>query len=381
VFAKVLSSNDDSGRHGVLVPMDAYAFFPDFRIGNEAENATLEFPAFDVLSRKPWTLAYKYYQRYPERRITRLCPVINDRTAERRIVLVLHARHEDGTSAYYFDCAASGRDGRFQELFATAFGDKVVAAPGIFVLRAVDAPLFAPDKNLRDLLTRFDVIRDRGWVNSLREGDTGIGYTFETLLGIRENNDRRADFNGIEIKCKSVKEGSAFASGKINLFQQGPVWLDKRPARERIRAIGKRGSDGLFTCHSQVTTTANNLGLALVLHPGGANVDLRRRSENLAYWALTALEERIREKHARAAVVKASARTTTAGRQFRYDEFVYCERPTIERFVTLVRNRNIVFEFLMSERADGSVRNHGYPWRLIREELLDQLFAFQIKLR
>jgi hypothetical protein len=27
------------------------------------------------------------------------------------------------------------------------------------------------------------------------------------------------------------------------------------------------------------------------------------------------------------------------------------------------------------------VRNRGYPWRLVREEFLDQLFSFQIKLR
>jgi hypothetical protein len=35
----------------------------------------------------------------------------------------------------------------------------------------------------------------------------------------------------------------------------------------------------------------------------------------------------------------------------------------------------------MSEKLDGKIRNHGYPWRMIRAEFLDQLFAFQIKLR
>jgi hypothetical protein len=27
LFAKVLSSNDDSGKHGVLIPTDAYSYF------------------------------------------------------------------------------------------------------------------------------------------------------------------------------------------------------------------------------------------------------------------------------------------------------------------------------------------------------------------
>ncbi len=64
-----------------------------------------------------------------------------------------------------------------------------------------------------------------------------------------------------------------------------------------------------------------------------------------------------------------------------YEELLYCDKPSIERFVDLVEKRKIVFEFTMSEKSNGTVRNHGYPWRLIRAEFLDQLYAFQIKLR
>jgi hypothetical protein len=41
----------------------------------------------------------------------------------------------------------------------------------------------------------------------------------------------------------------------------------------------------------------------------------------------------------------------------------------------------LVFEFLMSEKESGQVRNHGYPWRLNSENLLDQLFAVKARLR
>ena len=66
---------------------------------------------------------------------------------------------------------------------------------------------------------------------------------------------------------------------------------------------------------------------------------------------------------------------------FSYEELVYCDWPGIARFVDLMTKRNIVFEFTMSEKLNGSTRNHGYPWRLIRSEFLDRLLAFQIKLR
>src|SRR5688500_3633901 len=78
VFAKVLTANDDSGRHGVLIPMDAYSYFPHLDIPDPTKNATGYFPAFDAATGTEKTLAYKYYQRYPERRVTRLPGVIND---------------------------------------------------------------------------------------------------------------------------------------------------------------------------------------------------------------------------------------------------------------------------------------------------------------
>ena len=40
VFAKVLTRNDDSGRHGVLIPSDAYSYFPNLPIPDPSKNVT-----------------------------------------------------------------------------------------------------------------------------------------------------------------------------------------------------------------------------------------------------------------------------------------------------------------------------------------------------
>lgn len=381
VFAKVLTPNDDSGRHGVLVPSDAYSFFPELPVPDPTINVTGRFPAFDAISGKPTELAYKYYERYPERRITRLHGLINDRVHEPRLVVFLRAQHPDGTRGYYFDCANAAPGGRFSELFDLIFGREAPRAPGSFVLRPVDSAAFAADASLKELLRGFDDVREQGWIGSLREGDTGIGYTFETLLGIKENNDKLADFKGIEIKCKGMKEGTASSSGKINLFQAGPVWHGESSARDRIHVLGKVGGDGLYSCHSQVTESPNNLGLSLEVLYRDQRINLRKEASALGYWTFDALEKRLVEKHSRAVFVKASTRDSAKRVEFRYEQLVYCEQPSIGRFMGLVRDRNIVFEFLMSEKIGGSIRNHGYPWRLTREEFLEQLFSFQIRLR
>lgn len=186
---------------------------------------------------------------------------------------------------------------------------------------------------------------------------------------------------GIEIKCKGTKEGGRPTSTRLNLFQAGPNWLVDAPAKEIIRILGKPGGDGLFACYSQVTVTPNNLGLLLEILRESEKIDLCKRAEALGYWTFPQLAKRLAEKHSRAAFVKAKVRNSKSNSQFAYEELVYCDRPSIDRFVNLIADRNIVFEFTMSEKPDGRIRNHGYPWRLVRAEFLDQLFAFQIKLR
>ena len=148
-----------------------------------------------------------------------------------------------------------------------------------------------------------------------------------------------------------------------------------------IRILGKQRSDGLYACHSQLTPKPNNLGLLLEVLNAQNKIDLNKNTNALGYWTFKQLETRLFEKHSRTALVKASTRSSKTKTQFHYEEFVYCSNPSIARFVDLVVDRKIVFEFLMHEEPDGSIRNRGYPWRLTRSELLDRLFTYQIKLR
>ena len=145
--------------------------------------------------------------------------------------------------------------------------------------------------------------------------------------------------------------------------------------------MGKSGENGLYSCYSQITSNPNNLGLFLDIIGLQNKIDLRKAGTALGYWPFERLEKRLTEKHSRTAFVKAKIRKTKSKIQFFYEELVYCDRPNITRFLDLVSRNSIVFEFIMHEEPNGNIRNHGYPWRLIRSEFLDQLFTFQIKLR
>lgn len=380
LFAKVLTENDDSGRHGVLIPNDVYPFFPHLDIPDPRENATTKFTSFDAISGIQKNLAFKYYERYPERRITCLNGVVNNRALGKRLQIILRGELANDDVVYIHDATTEFGDGRFHNIWNLVAGSAVELQLGAYVVVPVDFAGIAVDSALDELLTKFDAIKNT-WVDCLRPGDTGIGYTFESLLGIVENNDKTADFRGIELKCKHLKATGNASSGKLNLFQQAPHWANKSTGIDRLRQIGQKNTAGLFSCYSQVTTSPNNLLLALLANENGKQIDLQKNGVLIGHWLHETLEKRLTEKHNRAAFVLASTRKTKTKTQFSYEQLIYCEQPAIERFLSLVMENQLVFEFLMSEKENGQVRNHGYPWRLNREGLLDQLFAVRARLR
>ena len=66
-------------------------------------------------------------------------------------------------------------------------------------------------------------INRMGYIVSLRKGNTGIGYTLETLLGVAENNLRSPDLENIELRETSlgVAENSLRYSDSGNIELKG----------------------------------------------------------------------------------------------------------------------------------------------------------------
>lgn len=87
--------------------------------------------------------------------------------------------------------------------------------------------------NLDEFKQKFAELKNKGFVKTLRKGPTGIGYTFETLLGLEENNLALPDIHNIEIKTHRDH-----AKSMISLFTfNKKVWKI-----DPLEAINKYGS-------------------------------------------------------------------------------------------------------------------------------------------
>ncbi len=233
---------------------------------------------------------------------------------------------------------------------------------------------------LRRFLREFDRIERLGWVPTKRRGSTGIGYTLEELLGVAENNRPTGDIFGIEVKSHRGSDFSQSSTRRLNLFLKEPRWTDGLSHRERIPKYGYVDDNGRLALYSTVTSRENTHRLALKVDRPKRVVGLFFKGKPVAFWNFDIIQQRLQEKLSETAFVGAKTRGRGASEEFHYDTVLFCRQPSVEAFVDLIEERNVVVEMRMHLRESGSARNHGTAFR-IRQNHLPRLFAVTIQCR
>jgi len=62
--------------------------------------------------------------------------------------------------------------------------------------------------SLKEFRKAFAKIKKAGYIRSTRSGPTGVGHTFETLLGLEEDNIALPDLGEVEVKARRVNSTS-----------------------------------------------------------------------------------------------------------------------------------------------------------------------------
>lgn len=246
--------------------------------------------------------------------------------------------------------------------------------------QAPSAVIRSHEAILQEFLFQFDKVSARGFVKTLRPGDTGVGYTLETLLEIPENNSPRGDFQGMEIKAYRDSETEFDDQDKMNLFLKEPEWLDGLTTAERIQQYGYKDPNGRQAWYLSVTSRRNEANLQLVVTGQGDVLELHRNDLPIARWSLEVLGQRLQEKHTHSVFVGAESKGKGADEEFWYKTVTWCQEPSAKRLLELTASGDIIVELRMHLRPDGSARNHGTAFR-IRKHKLQTLFRQQRTVR
>lgn len=228
---------------------------------------------------------------------------------------------------------------------------------------------------------RFREIKSMGFVRSRRSHDTGIGKTFEDLMGIDENNDPIPDFMGLEIKTQR-----AFSSSYITLTTKSPDF----PTRANGYLVSNYGYPDQKMPEGNVLHTSffhNSFNRLRDLWGFRLHVD--RNEEKIyilvkdyrsgtvidddIYYNFSTLEGIIEKKLKKIAFVTARSRKASEGEEFHFQRVVLLTGFTLEKLLNLIESDYIMYDIRIglyrSGRNVGRIHDHGSGFRIHRRNL------------
>ena len=227
--------------------------------------------------------------------------------------------------------------------------------------------------DIDELKEKLSALKRRGYVASLRKGNTGIGYTLETFLGIAENNLQTPDLG--EIELKSHRKGTA---SLITLFTFNRGAWEMRQA-DMIDKYGYTDTNGRPSLYSTVNSVPNNQGLHTRIEDECVRLYHVDRTL-IAEWSGSGLVATFGEKMPALVTVYADTRMNSDDKEeFWFNEAYLLGQPSAGNILELIRNDTIVVDIRMHINNRGSVRNHGTGFR-IDEGFLSLCFGSREKL-
>jgi len=219
--------------------------------------------------------------------------------------------------------------------------------------------------DLQEFSQKFAQIKAQGWVPSQRRGPTGIGHTFEHLLGLTENNIALPDLGKIEIKAHRIGATSLITlfTFNRNAWRMSPLLA--------VKKYGTPDSRGRLGLYFTLSRQPNSAGLFLDIE---SNV-LRVRhisGEIITEWQIQDLAARFVQKIPALILVSALSETRGGVEWFKFERAQLLGETSIDIIRACLLSGDVVVDLRLHDKGT-SARNHGTAFRT-REDRLPWLF-------
>jgi len=242
-------------------------------------------------------------------------------------------------------------------------------------------------QNILELKKLFEKIKNTELNESLRKGTTGIGYTFESLIGKDEDSNYLPDFNGIEIKTKL-----GYTKSPMTLFTLVPTKYNENAIHYILNNYGYPAKNPDFkSFRGDVFCQKNNIianryifktiinaaenKLQLLIY----NKDFQLIDDSI-FWNLDRIEERLFKKLEYLAIIKGYPYKRYGKTYYKYTNLSIYKLKNFETFLRLLNEDKIFLVFNIgfhtSTERYGQINDRGTAFRLQLssiEELFDKI--------
>ncbi|MGB6499836.1 MAG: MvaI/BcnI family restriction endonuclease [Thermoplasmata archaeon] len=224
-----------------------------------------------------------------------------------------------------------------------------------------------------DIAVELRRIERMGFIRTLKSGDTGVGYTLETLLGLPPTNKRGiADFsyNGRPIELKSQRLET---QSMTTLFACEPATrtMNDYQLVQKFGYMDEGGRKALYVTlgsHAYVPQ-----GLRLRVEGESKKVCLvDRQGGRIWEWDYSQFSRKI----GNLLVVKANTRGSGKSEEFHYSSAKLCLGLDEEKFTTVLIDTGLVTVDIRAHVKPGrtSARNHGTAFRIRNLGMLESCY-------
>lgn len=237
------------------------------------------------------------------------------------------------------------------------------------------------NNDIKKLCEKFYSIQKLQWIKTKRNGDTGVGYTFEELLHKPEENFPIPDFNSIEIKTRRK-----FSRKNIHLFNATPDGDYLFPIKRILNILGY--PDRLNKEYRVFNMSFNASTFTKIGYYKKAKIIVDRKKQKInlvAYdsknnnlnvyisWSFTLIKERLNSKIKTLALIIADTKIINKEEYFYYNKINFYKIKSFETFISLIENGTITITFKIgvfrSGQRKGQIHDRGTDFSLSHKDI------------
>lgn len=232
------------------------------------------------------------------------------------------------------------------------------------------------------LQNKFQEIKRKKWIKSVKKGPTGIGATLEHLLGCEENSLEIPDFNSFEVKAKRK-----FSESYISLFNMTPSGKYYHETERLKNLYGypdkilkqyKVLNNSIYT--SKTTWIGNRFQFILKVNKEKKIVKLcifdrnNNLIEDFINWDFDSIKEKLYRKLKNLAYFNAYTKFYKNEEYFYYYKIQFFRLKNFETFINLINDGTIRINFKIGVfrfgKRLGQIHDHGTSFEIKECDLL-----------
>jgi len=234
-----------------------------------------------------------------------------------------------------------------------------------------------------EFVQRITEIKELGYVESHRRGDTGIGKTLEDLLGISENNIAGPDFEIYELKS-----GRKNSSSMLTLFTKAPLpkgankkllevfGYKQRKVPKEFKQLSLSGAgideSAIPIEDKELHVTVDSIkpnSVGLVLEIKGDRLYISNDKGVEAYYNTEILKEAFEKKYHKLIYVSAENKKERGKEYFWFNEAFLLDDFGFKRFTKLVKEGLLKVDLRIGHYPNGRLHDHGTGFRILPKYL------------